>query len=52
MGGYIPAGLLPVAAGFLIDRAGLAAGATTFALVLIVTAAAAAGLVAVRLPRE
>jgi MFS family permease len=52
IGGYIPAGLLPVAAGFLIDRAGLAAGATTFALVLIVIAAAAAALVTVRLPRE
>ncbi|PPU98874.1 MFS transporter [Xanthomonas hyacinthi] len=34
IGGYIPAGLLPVAAGFLIDRLGLAGGATLFAIVL------------------
>jgi MFS family permease len=51
IGGYIPAGLLPVATGFLVDRAGLAAGATTFAVVLIAAAAAAAGFVAARLPR-
>jgi MFS family permease len=51
IGGYIPAGLLPVAAGFLIDRAGLAVGATAFAVVLIVAALAAASFVATRLPR-
>lgn len=34
IGGYIPAGLLPVAAGYLIDAVGLATGATLFALVL------------------
>jgi MFS family permease len=34
MGGYVPAGLLPVAAGYLIDLLGLANGATAFALVL------------------
>lgn len=51
IGGYIPAGLLPVATGFLIDRAGLVAGAVTFAVVLIAAAAAAAGFVAARLPR-
>ncbi|VFR23439.1 major facilitator superfamily MFS_1 [plant metagenome] len=34
IGGYIPAGLLPVAAGYLIDRMGLAAGATLFTVVL------------------
>jgi MFS family permease len=51
IGAYIPAGLLPVAAGFLIDRAGMAAGATTFAVVLIAAAVAAAGLVAARSPR-
>jgi MFS family permease len=51
IGGYIPAGLLPVATGFLIDRAGLATGATTFAVVLIAAAAAAAVFVASRLPR-
>ncbi|MFP1739913.1 MFS transporter [Lonsdalea quercina] len=41
IGGYIPAGLLPVAAGYLVDAVGLALGATLFALVL--TAAALAG---------
>jgi MFS family permease len=51
IGAYIPAGLLPVATGFLIDRAGMAAGATTFATVLITAAIAAACFVASRLPR-
>ena len=51
IGGYIPAGLLPVATGFLIDCVGLALGATTFAVVLIVAAAVAAVFVATRLPR-
>lgn len=34
IGGYIPAGLLPVATGYLIDAVGLAQGATIFAVVL------------------
>ncbi|MFZ6645505.1 MFS transporter [Undibacterium sp. TJN25] len=51
IGAYIPAGLLPVATGFLIDHAGLAVGATAFAAVLIAAAVAAAGFVAARLPR-
>ncbi|MBE0402466.1 MFS transporter [Halomonas sp. FME16] len=38
IGGYIPAGLLPVATGYLMDAVGLASGATLFALVLMVTA--------------
>ncbi|MFC3396347.1 MFS transporter [Brenneria rubrifaciens] len=38
IGGYIPAGLLPVATGYLMDAVGLATGATLFALVLTVTA--------------
>jgi hypothetical protein len=50
-GVYIPAGLLPVATGFLVDRAGLAAGATAFAVVPTAAAAAAAGFVAARMPR-
>ncbi len=50
IGGYIPAGLLPVATGFLIDSVGLTAGAISFAMVLIVAAAAAARFVAKRLP--
>jgi MFS family permease len=51
IGAYIPAGLLPVATGFLIDRVGLAAGTTTFAAVLITAAAAAAAFVAARWSR-
>lgn len=51
IGGYIPAGLLPVAAGFLIDRIGLAAGATSFAVVMISAAVVATAFVASRLPR-
>lgn len=38
IGGYIPAGLLPVAAGYLIDRLGLAGGATLFAIALALVA--------------
>ncbi len=38
IGGYIPAGLLPVATGYLIDAVGLASGATLFALVLAIVA--------------
>ncbi|TCW84100.1 MFS transporter [Burkholderia sp. SRS-46] len=38
IGGYIPAGLLPVATGYLIDRVGLASAGTSFALVMAVTA--------------
>jgi sugar phosphate permease len=36
--GYIPAGLMPVAIGFVIDKAGLSIGATLFAAVLAVIA--------------
>jgi MFS family permease len=49
IGAYIPAGLLPVATGFLMDHAGMAVGATTFAVVLVTAASAAACLVAARL---
>ncbi|MNP44149.1 hypothetical protein D3C76_1379970 [compost metagenome] len=38
IGGYIPAGLLPVAAGYLNDRLGLAGGATLFAIALALVA--------------
>jgi MFS family permease len=48
IGAYIPAGLLPVGAGYLIDHAGMAAGATTFSLVLMAAAAAGAGFVYLR----
>ncbi|MGO4303618.1 MFS transporter [Cupriavidus sp. RAF12] len=40
LGGYLPAGLLPVLAGFAIDAAGFAAGATLFAGVLALVAVA------------
>lgn len=52
IGGYIPAGLIPVATGFLIDGIGLGAGATGFAIVLAAAAAAAFVFVARRLPRS
>lgn len=51
IGGYIPAGLLPVATGFLIDGAGLAFGASAFSAMLLAASAAAAAFVAMRLPR-
>lgn len=41
IGGYIPAGLMPMATGLIIDRAGLATGAICFAVAL--AAAALAG---------
>lgn len=34
IGGYIPAGIIPVATGFLIDAVGLGKGATVFAVIL------------------
>lgn len=42
IGGYVPAGLLPVATGYLMDWTGLANGATGFAAVLAAAAAAGA----------
>lgn len=51
IGGYIPAGLLPVATGFLIDSTSLVVGATTFAVVLISAATFAAHFVLKRLPQ-
>ena len=50
IGGYLPAGLLPVAAGFLIDRLGLAGGASLFAIVLGLAAALGGFLVFKALP--
>ncbi|MGI6869987.1 MFS transporter [Amycolatopsis sp. 3B14] len=47
VGGYVPAAVLPLAAGFLSDAAGLATGATAFGAVVI-AAALAGGLVAGR----
>lgn len=38
IGGYIPAGLMPIATGFVIDRAGLLVGATGFAAALALAA--------------
>ncbi|MFF4156039.1 MFS transporter [Streptomyces sp. NPDC001678] len=45
VGGYLPAGALPVAAGYLSDGIGLTGGATTFAVVLAVLAVAGGGVV-------
>ncbi|MEV0094268.1 MFS transporter [Streptomyces sp. NPDC050738] len=39
MGGYLPAGVLPVAAGYLSDAVGLTVGATVFAVLLATLAA-------------
>lgn len=46
IGAYVPAGLLPICTGYLINLAGLMTGATTFAAVLSTAAAAAALYVA------
>ncbi|SUA73844.1 putative 3-hydroxyphenylpropionic transporter MhpT [Nocardia otitidiscaviarum] len=46
VGGYLPAGLLPVSAGYLSDALGLAAGATVFAAVVLVCAASGGVFVA------
>jgi MFS family permease len=45
IGGYIPAGLLAVASGYLIDFLGLPAGVTAFATVLALAAIAGASVV-------
>lgn len=45
IGGYIPAGILPVATGYLIDTVGLANGATLFATILGLAAVAGAAFV-------
>lgn len=52
IGGYIPAGLLPVATGYLIDVVGLAAGATAFATVLAIAAALGGMFVFKKLQRD
>ncbi|GCE00404.1 MFS transporter [Embleya hyalina] len=50
VGGYLPAGLLPVAVGYLGDAVGLRTGTTVFALVLIGAATVAAALVLMNRP--
>ncbi|MBJ7532712.1 MFS transporter [Rhodomicrobium vannielii ATCC 17100] len=45
IGGYIPAGLMPMATGLVIDRAGLATGAICFAVVLAAVAIAGGSFV-------
>jgi predicted MFS family arabinose efflux permease len=52
IGGYVPAGLLPVATGYLIDWTGLVTGATGFAAVLAIAAAAGAVFVHRNLARD
>jgi len=51
IGGYIPAGVIPVATGFLVDGIGLGAGTAVFAAVLATAAVAAFVFVAGRLAR-
>ncbi|MEE1824760.1 MFS transporter [Streptomyces sp. BE20] len=46
VGGYVPAGLLPVSAGYLSDSVGLTDGATVFGVVLLVLAVAGGLIVA------
>ncbi|RQS67651.1 MFS transporter [Burkholderia sp. Bp8963] len=50
IGGYLPAGLMPVMTGYAIDRVGFTAGATGFAVALatIAIAAGAAAVLALR----
>ncbi|SCW68758.1 Predicted arabinose efflux permease, MFS family [Paenibacillus tianmuensis] len=52
LGGYIPAALLPVGTGFLIDSTSLAFGATLFTVVLIAASIVGACFVAARLKQE
>ncbi|WP_223066314.1 MFS transporter [Paenibacillus caui] len=52
IGGYIPAALLPVCTGFLIDLAGLAVGTSVFAAILAGAAIVAALFVVKKLRRE
>ncbi|WP_326063330.1 MFS transporter [Paenibacillus anseongense] len=49
IGGYIPAAILPVSTGYLIDYLGLATGASIFAVMLATASVAAAGFVRVKL---
>nr|WP_052269853.1 hypothetical protein [Streptomyces pluripotens] len=44
IGGYLPAGLLPVSAGYLSDTVGLATGTTAFGTALAALAIAGGGL--------
>lgn len=52
IGGYVPAGLMPVATGFVIDEVGLSFGVISFAAVLIVIAAAGGAMVFRRLAED
>lgn len=52
IGGYIPAGLMPVAIGFIIDAVGLSLGATLFAAVLAFIAVLGGALVFRKLARD
>jgi MFS family permease len=45
IGGYIPAGLMPIATGVVIDRAGLSIGTTGFAAILALAAMAGGFLI-------
>jgi cyanate permease len=51
IGGYVPAGVLPVAAGYLIDHLGLPTGATAFAILLAGAALGGGWIIHRLLPR-
>jgi MFS family permease len=51
IGGYVPAALLPVTAGYLGDASGLTTGSTVFGTFVIIAAAAGAAFVQARAPR-
>jgi predicted MFS family arabinose efflux permease len=51
VGGYVPAAVLPLAAGFVSDAVGLVAGSTGFAVVMALAALAGAAIVGTRAPR-
>jgi MFS family permease len=48
VGGYVPAAVLPLTAGFVSDAIGLVAGSTGFAVVMVIAALAGAGIVVAR----
>ncbi|MGW7413904.1 MFS transporter [Streptomyces sp. NPDC054863] len=48
VGGYVPAGILPVVAGFLSDAVGLTTGATIFGVILVILATCGGSVVMAR----
>ncbi len=52
IGAYVPAGILPVADGFLVNQTGLVPGTFIFAIVLVIAALAGGGFVWTKLKRS